>query len=207
MPVRCVIISGGECSDIIGVTENDFVIACDRGYEYAKNANIVPDLVVGDFDSYSGGIEPGVVTVKHPREKDDTDTMIAVRHAVEHGYKELIMFCALGGRLDHTYANLQAAAYAARNRLLTTVFDNSTIIYVLCNGTLQLPRRDGYSVSLFSHSDRCEQVTTQGLKYPLKEAVLTNDLPMGVSNEWDGERAAVSVGDGTLLIILSKHDG
>jgi len=204
MPKRCIIISGGERSEITGINEGDFIIACDRGYEYAVNAHIVPDLAVGDFDSFSGKIEPGTVIREYPSEKDDTDTMIAVRYAVEHGFEEIAMFCALGGRLDHTYANLQAAAYAAKNGLMVTVYDSSTIIYTVHNGSLRLPKRDGYSVSLFSYTDRCENVSTKGLKYPLNEAVLTNTFPIGVSNEWNDENAEVSVGSGILLVMLSR---
>ncbi len=203
MPDRCVIVSGGECSPIC-TGESDFVIACDRGYEYAKNAGIVPNLAVGDFDSYSGEIGPETPVRKFQCEKDDTDTMIAVRYAVEHGYRELAMFCALGGRFDHAYANLQAAAYAAENGLNVSIYGKDTEIYVLCNGKKLLPRREGYSLSLFSYSGHCQGVSAQGVKYSLNDAVLTSTFPIGVSNEWNSEQAAISVRDGILFIILSK---
>lgn len=131
MPKRCIIISGGERSEITGINEGDFIIACDRGYEYAVNAHIVPDLAVGDFDSFSGKIEPGTVIREYPSEKDDTDTMIAVRYAVEHGFEEIAMFCALGGRLDHTYATFKRLLMRQRTDLWL-LYMTAVQLYIPC---------------------------------------------------------------------------
>ena len=121
MAGTCVIISGGEFSPITGLRPEDFVIACDKGYTYAKRCGIVPNLVVSDFDSYAGQIDNGIPVERFPSEKDDTDTMIAVRYAVEHGFEEVRLFCALGGRLDHTLANLQALLYAQSHGLRASI--------------------------------------------------------------------------------------
>ena len=115
MTHRCVIISGGNYAPVEGVQAEDFVIACDKGYVYAEKAGVRPNLLVGDFDSYEGVLPSDLPVWRYKKEKDDTDTMIAIRYAVEQGFAQVELFCALGGRLDHLYANLQAAAFAVAN--------------------------------------------------------------------------------------------
>ena len=99
MKKLCAIISGGQSDDLTGIHEADFIIACDRGYAYANAAGIRPDLLVGDFDSYKGERDKRVPVLDLPVEKDDTDTMAAVRWAVSEGFSELRLYCAPRGTL------------------------------------------------------------------------------------------------------------
>ena len=117
MKKLCAIISGGQSDDLAGIRDADFIIACDRGYAYAKQAGIRPDLLVGDFDSYKGERDKSVPVLDLPVEKDDTDTMAAVRWAVSEGFSELRLYCALGGRLDHLMGNLRHWALPANEAL------------------------------------------------------------------------------------------
>lgn len=199
----CAILSGGEFSKTDGIQDADFVIACDRGYAYARRLGIVPDLFVGDFDSLSEKLPDGIPTLNLPCEKDDTDTMAAVRHAVDNGWRRLILYCALGGRLDHLVGNLQAATYAARHGARVEIKDECNRVWIFQNGELLLPPMPGYSLSLLAVSDTCENVSVRGVKYPLEEATLTNHFPIGVSNEWRGD-AQICVGKGVLMVICSK---
>ena len=82
----CAIISGGEYSPMDDIKAAEYIIACDRGYSYAKRSGIVPDLLLGDFDSYTGKLPEGAAVERLPREKDDTDTMHAIRRALELGF-------------------------------------------------------------------------------------------------------------------------
>ena len=204
MSKRCVIISGGEYSPIEGLSPADFVIACDKGYTYAKRCGVVPDLVVSDFDSYGGQIDPGIPVKRFQSEKDDTDTMIAIRYAVEHGFEEVLLLCALGGRLDHALANLQALAFAQAHGLCASILAEDTFVTTLRNGSLRIPRREGWSLSVFAVTDRCTEVNVSGAKYPLRDAEVTNRFPFGVSNEWVDDTAEISAAEGILLIVLSK---
>ena len=113
MENRCIIVSGGVFSPAPEQQPGDFVIACDRGYAYCERLGLTPDLFIGDFDSYSGAVAPGVAVERLIPEKDDTDTGHAITYALAHGFRTLVLTCALGGRLDHTLANLQNAANAA----------------------------------------------------------------------------------------------
>ena len=111
---RCVIVSGGTFSPVEGLRSDDFVIACDRGYTYCDALNLRPDLVISDFDSYCGPVDSDIPLNTYASEKDDTDTMLAARYAVEHGFQSVLLCCALGGRLDHLIANLQTLVFDQR---------------------------------------------------------------------------------------------
>ena len=204
MERSCIIISGGDFAPVPKPAEGEFVIACDRGYTYAQRCGVTPDLVVSDFDSYEGAIEPGVDVRRFCPEKDDTDTMIAIKTAIGMGFTRATVYCALGGRLDHTLANLQSAVYAAEHGLEVSILSPDTEIYTLRNGRLCLPRRDGFSLSVFSTSGLCRGVSLRGTKYELNNVELTASFPLGVSNEWAGDTAVISVEDGVLQIVLSK---
>ena len=203
MSDACLIISGGDFSPFT-VPAGAFVIACDRGYAYARSCGIRPDLVVGDFDSYSGEVDAGIPVHKLPVEKDDTDTVSALRYALDRGCREITLVCALGGRLDHLLANLQAAVFAAKQGAALRILGEDTEILTLWQGSLRLPRKEGWSLSVFAAEDRCRGVSIRGAKYELQEAELTNDFPLGVSNEWAADAAEISVREGTLLIVMSR---
>ena len=204
MKTSCMIISGGAFTPLPQPDETTFVIACDRGYAYARRCGIRPDLLVSDFDSYDGPVDPEIPLQRFPSEKDDTDTMIAIRAALERGFREAVLYCALGGRLDHTLANLQSLAFALSHGLRLRIVSEDTEVMLLQDGTLSLPRREGFALSVFAFSERCRGVSLHGTKYTLTDAELENSFPLGVSNEWAAEAATVSVTAGTLLIVLSK---
>ena len=203
MKKLCVIISGGEEDDLSGVQGADFIIACDRGYAYAKAAGIRPDLLVGDFDSYRGALDKTVPVLDLPVEKDDTDTMAAVRWAVSEGFSEIRLCCALGGRLDHLMGNMQALGFACERGVKASLLGRSARIFLLKNDSITLPPLPGYSLSVLALTDRAENVCISGVKYPLHGALVTNTFPIGISNEWEGA-AKISCADGILLVINAK---
>ena len=201
---RCVIVTGGDRGPVGPLNPDDCIIACDRGYTYARRCGIRPDLLVSDFDSYDGPVDPEIPLQRFPSEKDDTDTMIAIRAALERGFREAVLYCALGGRLDHTLANLQSLAFALSHGLRLRIVSEDTEVLLLQDGTLSLPRREGFALSVFAFSERCRGVSLHGTKYTLTDAELENSFPLGVSNEWAEDAATVSITGGTLLIVLSK---
>lgn len=209
---RCLIISGGKFNNPgPEMLKADYIIACDKGIEYADELGIRPDVIAGDFDSVSGeagnNIENrGALVLRFPREKDDTDTLIAVKHALSKGYGELILVCALGNRLDHTLANLQTAHYAAREGALVRLYDDNEEIIAFSNSSVVIPRKENTSLSVFSLDDKSEGVCITGAMYELDNAVLSNTFPIGVSNEFKEEQAAISVGNGSLMVIMSVKE-
>lgn len=198
----CAIISGGDFSPLSGIENSDFVIACDKGLEYALKSGVKPDLFVGDGDSFSGKVPPDIKKLPLPCKKDDTDTLAAVRYALKSGFRDITLYCALGGRLDHTVANIQSAAFAAENGAFVRFCDEKNTLYVTGPRRITLNKRKGCSLSLFSLGDRLCGVTVSGAEYPLENARLTNVFPVGVSNEWKDD-VEISFSEGTMLIVLS----
>ncbi len=204
MSESCLIISGGEFSPFELPSPGEFVIACDRGYTYARRCGIEPDLLVSDFDSYGGTVDEIVPVRRLPTEKDDTDTMSALRYALAEGYRELRMVCALGGRLDHLLANLQAAVFAAVSGARVRIESEDALILTLREASLCLPRREGWSLSVFAADGLCRGVSIEGAKYSLRDQDLSPAFPLGVSNEWAAGEALISVREGTLLVLMCR---
>ena len=204
MKKRCFIVSAGRFSPVPRPLPDDFVIACDRGYTYCELLGRVPDLMISDFDSYDGPVDTAVPLAEFPPEKDDTDTMLAIRYAIEHHFQEVLLSCALGGRLDHLYANLQSLVFARRHGLSASLCSEDTEVYALERESLILPRRDGWSLSVFAVDGPCRGVSIAGAKYLLDDAELLPSFPLGVSNLWASDYAEISVKEGILLVILSR---
>ena len=204
MENRCIIVSGGVFGPAPERRPGDFIIACDRGYAYCGRLGLTPDLFIGDFDSYSGTVAPGVAVERLIPEKDDTDTGHAITYALSHGLRELVLVCALGGRLDHTLANVQNAANAAAQGASVTILDENSELTFLTHGTFRLKKRPGWGLSVFSLSDTSTGVCLRGVKYELENAVLDNRVPLGVSNEFDAPEAEIAVGQGILLVMQTK---
>ena len=199
----CAIISGGTFSPLTDIEKANFIIACDKGYEYAKKQGITPNLIIGDFDSFSGNLPSEIPVLTLPCEKDETDTMAAINYAVGNGFSKILLFCALGGRLDHLLGNLQASAFAAKAGLTVKIQDENNEIYVFSNSSVSIPKKDGFSISVISLTDKCESVNILGGKYELRNAVLTNTSTLGISNEWESSITANLKG-GVLAVIMSK---
>ena len=200
----CLILSGGEyCEVPVEYREAGMTIACDKGWEYAGMLGLIPDLVVGDFDS-SPIPENGVPVEILPTRKDDTDTMYAVSMALDRGYRNIVISCALGGRLDHMLANLQSAAYVAAQGGTCRIVGEDTEVTVYSASEQIFPRHQGWSLSLFAVSDVCTGVTVQGTKFDCREITLANTFPLGVSNVWEAEEARVSVKSGILMAVQSR---
>lgn len=204
MKKRCIIISGGEYSPVTDIKKSDFVIACDKGFEYALQDGITPDLLIGDFDSYTGDLNTDIPIRRYKCEKDDTDTGIAVQYAVENKYDEIILYSALGGRLDHLLGNIQLGTYAAKHGVSFKILSTDNELYFLSNSKLSLNRRNGYSISILSLTDICNGLNISGAKYPLKDATFNNASALGISNEWAEDVIDVSVDNGVLLVVLSE---
>ena len=203
MEKRCIIVSGGRPGPAPQPQPGDFVIACDRGYRYCAGLGLQPDLFIGDFDSYDGAVDPAVPVERLQPEKDDTDTMLAVKTGLERGETEFHIYGGMGGRrTDHTIANFQALLYLARRGAQGWLYGQGERYTAVCGGTVTFPARDRGILSVFCLGADARDVSIQGGQYPLHHAVLTAEFPLGVSNHFVGQPITVSVWDGSLLIGL-----
>ncbi len=216
MMERCMIIGAGDLEGVrIEVRTGDYVIAADAGLSCCKRLGIAPDLIVGDFDSLPGEEREALEEIRRreperilplPSEKDDTDMLAAIRAGLARGYREFVLYGGLGGRLGHTIANIQCLNYLRECGARGYLAGAAELIQVAKNETIRFPRRESGWLSLFSLGERAEGVTLRGLKYELTDAVITNSFPIGVSNEFIGREAAVSVENGTLLILTAPKE-
>jgi len=193
---------------------DDFIICADGGYTHARAEGVVPDAVIGDsdsvdFDKVVNDLQccglTGCRTIRVATEKDDTDTMICLKYGMDQGFQDFFILGGLGGRLDHTMANLQTMVYAVDHQRNIWILDGSNKATLRNPGSITIQRQSGYKLSLFAFGERCEGVTIRGVKYPLTGHLLKNDFPLGVSNEFLEDHAEISHDSGKLLIILS-HD-
>jgi len=141
---------------------------------------------------------------RHPVMKDDTDTMLCLRHGLKLGYDRFLFVGGFGGRLDHTMANLQTLAFAAKHGARAEMCDGRTWATVVENGRVRVKRRPG-KLSMFSMGDRCRGVSISGAVYELTDGELDNFFPLGVSNEFAADEVEVSVKDGMLLIMTTEE--
>lgn len=210
MEKRCVIITAyltRPLRALYAPQEGDFILCADGGYRHALEAGITPSLVIGDLDSLFGIVPPEAILERVPVEKDDTDTMLCVRYVLSHGYTACSIIGGIGGRLDHTLANLQALAFATIHGMRAELIGDHDRALMLQDGATTLKREENCSLSLLSFSERCIGVTTSGVKYPLTNATITQDNPMAVSNSFMEDAAHIEVKKGMMLIVFSYMEG
>ena len=199
----CYIFASAEGFDKNFKKENgDLVIAADAGFKNAEKFNISPDITVGDFDSLNY-IPNNTEIIKHPVRKNDTDTMLAVKIGLERGYKRFVLFGSAGGRTDHFLANLQTLNFVAKNGGIAFLKGKDFTAVCIRNRKIHLKAEAKGNISVFASDGKCKKVNIANLLYELKDATLTPDFPLGVSNEFIGKKALIEVGDGTLLTIYN----
>ena len=205
---RCFVFSAGT---FFGLRERprpgDLVLAADAGYRICRQEGITPDLLLGDFDSMDQPADFDHV-LRVPVEKDDTDTMLAVKTGLEHGcgevylYGEFYIYGGTGGkRLDHTLANLQTLLYLRRRGARGYLYDNDFVWTAIENETLTVEQTVEWGLlSVFSLEGRAAGIDEAGVQYPLSRASLTAEFPLGVSNHIIAPKARITVRQGALLV-------
>lgn len=196
----CYIVCALPQTHLLQPKNGDLVIAADGGYAHLHG--IHADLVVGDFDSL-GYIPEGETVVRHPAEKDDTDTMLAARIGLARGYRAFLLLGGVGGRLDHTLANIQTLAFLRENGARAALLSERETITLIQNETLRFHAGLDGIVSVFSYGASAEGVYERGLAYALNDATLTDTNPLGVSNAFTGAVAEVSVRAGRLVVLYT----
>lgn len=208
---RAFLIGAGEIgTERPVIEEKDMVIALDGGLVFCVEQGIEPDLILGDFDSlleeHRGLLKafPDEKILRLPTEKDDTDMVAAIKFAIEKGVEEFVIYGGMGGRVSHTLANIQCLAYLKERGLSGKLVGENKSVCMLHNETCIFDKKQQGYLSVFAYSGHADGVTLRNLKYELTDAVLTDSFPLGVSNEFVGEEAEITVKDGTLLVITEK---
>lgn len=210
--MKGLIICGGIIEDInIVVNEEkkvDVVICADKGAGYAKMANIVPNLIVGDLDSVDNDAidyykKERIPIDTYPTDKDMTDSEIAIEKAIDMGCDELIIVGATKNRLDHCMGNILVLKDLLKKNIKAVIKDENNEVRLI-DDSVELNREEGYKVSLLPLTNEVRGITTYGLKYSLDNGTLFMGKSLGVSNEFIENVAKVTIKEGLLLVIKSK---
>lgn len=200
----CHIVGAGDFFGMDKPRDGDFVIAADGGLKYLEQLNIIPDIIVGDFDSL-GRVPSGSNVIVLPCEKDDTDMSFAACEGLKRGYKHFRLYGASGGRFDHTLSNIALLASLSRQGAAASMSAGETTISAITDSELHFPAdAEGY-VSVFSHSDVSVGVNIKNLKYQLCDYTLESTSVIGTSNEFLGVESSISVAHGTLVVLYPSR--
>ncbi len=183
----------------------DLIICADRGYEILLKLGLLPHVLIGDFDSieskYLHGVaERGVTIIEYPQAKNKTDTHLALEYAIEQGAQEVIILAALGGRIDHTWANIGLLWLAHNCGVKAKILDTTCQIFLI-SGKEEIRGQKGEIFSLFPVGLAAEGITIRGARFPLQDASLKYGQTLCASNEFIDESIEIEVREGTLLFM------
>lgn len=205
--MRAIIYTGGHINAKninLMPEEGDLVIAADSGYENAKALGVVPSVAVGDFDSSDEPTDKGVEIIRLKREKDATDTQVALELALQRGADEIVIIGGLDGRLDHTAANLAMLEYLYKRNIRRAYIEDGYNRARFIKNDSALLLRDKYKYfSVVAVDEKLVGVEIKGAKYPLKNAKIFRHNQFAVSNEIDGNCAFIAIKRGSAYIIES----
>ena len=204
MMKRCVIVGGADINNYGFIREklcaDDYVVFCDSGLKHLEYLHAKPSLIVGDFDSHDNP-HLHTETIVLPREKDDTDTVYAVKEAIKRGFDDFLLIGVVGARLDHTLGNVSILLYLDSLGKKGCIIDDYSEMEIVSERPVSIC--DKYSFfSLLNITGCAKGITINGAKYPLADAEISCEYQYGISNEvLPGEKAVVSVKCGKLLLI------
>ena len=206
--MRCVIVGGADINNYGFLREtlcaDDYVVFCDSGLKHLDGLQIEPSLIVGDFDSYGGALPDDCEVVRLCPEKDDTDTSLAIKLALERGCDNIIIIGGLSGRLDHTMSNLSLLEELSAQNIYAIIDDGANRVRFIRNSSALIGRSHYKYLSVLAADDKVKGVDIDGCKYNLKNAVITRRDQYGVSNEITGNCALIAVKKGGVYIVESR---
>lgn len=203
--MRCVIISGSPDTNVEEIkslcTTDDFIVCADSGYSYAKKAGLTPNLIIGDFDSLKEELPENTEVVKLNTHKDDTDTEHCVMECIRRGYKDFLLLGSIGGRTDHTFANIATLAFLSEYNYNGIARNNGEEIRILKEGTYEMNNKKGLTFSVFPYGCESVNVTYKGAEYMLNNKTLTYNVSRGISNVFVDNDAEIKINRGRAILL------
>jgi thiamine pyrophosphokinase len=214
--MKILILTGGRIDEAFAIDymreyKPEYVIAADSGMEFCRHQNIIPDCIVGDFDSVTPEVlafyheQPQILWKQFKPEKDETDTELAIRTALEHRATELHLIGATGTRLDHVIGNIQLLHEALIRDIAAYIVDTNNRISLM-DGRKEIKKCEQYGtyVSILPLTTTVEKITLTGFKYPLNQATLYSNNTLGISNEIEAEVGVIEFEDGIAIVVESR---
>lgn len=210
--MKAVIISGGKApSDILlksEIEDSDIIICADSGADCLYSNKIVPNYLIGDFDSINLEVleyfkNSSCEIIKYPSKKDFTDTFLAVEKAIQLNASEIVLLGCTGSRIDHFMGNINILNYCLNNNIKSTLKDDNNVVFL--KGQSFILKKGGYKYfSLLAFNDTIHGLTLNNAKYKLDNYNLTIGDSLTISNEFIYESSNVKFNSGTMVVILSK---
>ncbi|ONI42258.1 thiamine diphosphokinase [Candidatus Epulonipiscium fishelsonii] len=193
------------CDDI---DKNDYIICADNGLSHAKKLGVVPNIILGDFDSVNPEIlkyfeNQNIPIIRFIAEKDETDTELALHHAFGVGATDITIYGGVGTRFDHSLANVHLLYQALQNGV-TARLKNKHNIITLIDKRIEISGKEKDLVSLIPFTPQVTGVTTTNLAYKLNMGQFSQGNPYGISNYMTSHTACIEIEQGLLLVIQAK---
>ncbi len=209
--MKTIIIGNGEINNYDIIREyfdQAYIIACDGGVKHCRAMMIMPNIMVGDFDSANKEDAEffenlGVLNEKFPVRKNETDMEIAINMAIDKNSTEIYIVGGLGRRFDHSLANVHILLRPVRLGIRTCLLDEHNII-TLVEDSIDIVGEKGQTVSLIPLTTEVKGINTKNLDYALTNATMEIGHSLGVSNVMTDDVATISVGEGVLILIMSR---
>ena len=214
--MNTVLICGGEINDEFSLVclkqiKPDCIIGVDKGLEFCYRNHVIPDWILGDFDSISKEVidwyreQQEIPIRQYKPEKDDTDARLGMELALKLGSDKIFLLGATGGRLDHYMGNLQSLQVPLKYGAKAWIIDSQNVITVW-DSSFSVKKQDSFGkyISFLAMSEKVEGITLKGFKYPLLKYTMTNDDGIGISNEMQEDTVYVEFERGILLMIMSR---
>jgi thiamine pyrophosphokinase len=208
---KAILIGAGPIGDVsfLKKASDCYMVASDGGYRAYERCGVVPDLFVGDYDTMKDSKKV------HARQiisldvvKDDTDTIFALKHCLESGYDTFYLYGCLGGKIEHTIANIQTLSFLLDHHAMGYLIseDGGQVVFMVNQSVTFKPDAKGI-LSVFSHTNESKGVSMYNLMYTLEDATLTSSFPLGVSNQFiNGRQGRITVGDGRLVVVTDTKN-
>ena len=182
-----------------------FLVCADGAVRHLAPLNRVPAVIIGDMDSadpcqIARFRDKGTRIISYPKEKDKTDTHLAVELAIDRGCRKIFLLGALGGRIDHTLANISLLFLGRKQNVEIRIIEPACEMFLL-SGTAILQGKPGDTVSFLPVADRVRGITLAGFQYPLSDGTMELGNPYGISNRLAEPEGRITVREGHLLVI------
>jgi len=200
----CYLFVYGETASWINadaIKADDLVICADSGIVTAQQAGVIPDIVIGDFDSYTGDMPKGAEVIRLSTRKDDTDSLAALKEGLHRGYRQFVIAGGVSDNFAHTFANVHLLAYAHQHGAEAVIYARTSTIYYLENESKSFKAEAGTRFSVLAYGGVAEGVDISGAAFPLDNATLNGKYPIGLGNGSTGD-FSVSVRKGGILVIV-----
>ena len=187
----------------------DYIICADGGANHLYNMGIIPNYIIGDLDSIDKDVinyykKQNVLFEKFPSKKNETDSELCILLAKKLGAEKIDLFATLGGRIDHTLANINLLYYIREQKIVPRIISEKEDIYIAINESIQIKGKKEDIISIIPIKGDVKGITLENLEYPLNDYNMKYFTPLGISNIMLSDECSVTVKEGSVLIIRNK---